>query len=109
MLSISVADEGKARVFRLEGTLDSLEAGQLKKMVRAAIASGQADVIIDFAETTFADSAGLGALVALHKTALAAGGRLRLRSLRENVHALMELTRLHRFFEIIDAPSSRER
>ncbi len=102
MLAIYVTDEGTARVFHLKGTLDSLEAGELKKLVRGAIASGHTDVIIDFSSTSFADSAGLGALVALHKTAQAADGRLRLRKLRENVRALMELTRLHRFFEIME-------
>lgn len=100
MLAIDVTDEATSKVFNLRGTLDSLEAGELKKLVRAAIATGQGDVVIDLAETSFADSAGLGALVALQKTAAAAGMRLRLRNLRENVRALMELTRLHRFFEI---------
>jgi len=47
------------------------------------------------------DSCGLGALVALHKTAAARGGVLRLINPTPPVQQILELTRMHRIFEII--------
>jgi anti-sigma B factor antagonist len=47
------------------------------------------------------DSCGLGALVALHKTAAAHGGVLRLINPTPPVQQILELTRMHRIFEVI--------
>jgi len=47
------------------------------------------------------DSSGLGALIALHKTMCARGGGIRILRPTPVVHQVMELTRLHRVFEII--------
>jgi anti-anti-sigma factor len=56
---------------------------------------------IDLSETTFMDSIGLDALIALHKTMLARGGQLRLINPSLVCRKLLELTRLHRIIEIV--------
>jgi anti-sigma B factor antagonist len=58
---------------------------------------------VDLASTTFVDSSGLGALISLHKTMTARGGSVQLLRPRQPVLQLLELTRMHRLFEIIRA------
>jgi len=50
---------------------------------------------------TFLDSSGLGTLISLHKTLRARNGTVRLLKPAPNVQQILELTRLHRVFEIV--------
>ena len=50
--------------------------------------------------TTFVDSSGLGALISLHKHLSERDGKVRLLNPRQSVLQLLELTRMHRIFEI---------
>jgi anti-anti-sigma factor len=57
-------------------------------------------VLIDFRDVTFMDSSGLGALVLALKTVRAAGGKLFICSVNEQIKMLFELTSMDRVFEI---------
>ena len=94
------------RIFHLDGVLTAIEAGTLKTDVREAIAAGDIGILLDLHDVELVDSTGLGALVALHKSAEDAGGRLCLRRLRPNVTAVLELTRLHRVLHVVSEGAS---
>ena len=58
-------------------------------------------LVIDFSETGFLDSAGLGALVSILKSvSQSKEKRLALASLSPHVRQIFELTKLYRLFEI---------
>ena len=57
-------------------------------------------MLIDFQDVTFMDSSGLGALVLALKTVRAAGGKLFICSINEQVRMLFELTSMDRVFQI---------
>lgn len=57
-------------------------------------------IIVDFSQTTFMDSSGLGALVSNFKTAQARGTKLVLRDVRPQVMAVLSLTGLDDVFTI---------
>jgi anti-sigma B factor antagonist len=59
-------------------------------------------VRLDLSALTFLDSSGLGTLVALHKTLRSRNGTVRLLRPAANVRQVLELTRLHRVFEIVN-------
>ena len=61
------------------------------------------DVSIDLSNTRFIDSSGLGVLLSLNKSFRAQGGVLKLLNPSAAVLQLVELTRLHRVFEITHA------
>ena len=61
-------------------------------------------VVLDLAETTAIDAAGLGVLVSLHRWAKAAGTKLRLMNLRPEIERLFELTNLKPVFAICSVP-----
>ena len=81
--------------------LNAANANALRDETRRVFGQTQRNIEIDLSQTTAVDSCGLGALVALHKTAAARGGVLRLINPTPPVQQILELTRMHRIFEII--------
>ncbi len=81
--------------------LGAATAGTFRDEVRDALGKAQRFIEIDLSQTGFIDSCGLGALVALHKTACARKGGLRLLRPNPPVLQILELTRMHRLFEIV--------
>jgi anti-sigma B factor antagonist len=69
--------------------LDELEGGERK-------------FLIDFSNTGYIDSSGLGVLVSLSKKIREQGGELRLANLNEDLRTLFELTKLDTLFNIAD-------
>jgi anti-sigma B factor antagonist len=80
--------------------LGAANSNAFRDHVRAAMTDGQKNIEIDLSQTTFVDSCGLGALIALHKTACSRKGTLRLLNPLPQVHQILELTRMHRILEI---------
>jgi len=81
--------------------LGAANANGFRDWVRSSMTDGQKNIDVDLSQTTFIDSCGLGALIALHKTACARQGTLRLLRPQTQVQQILELTRLHRIFEIV--------
>jgi anti-sigma B factor antagonist len=80
--------------------LGSANANAFRDWVRSSLSNGLRNIELDMSQATFIDSCGLGALIALHKMACARQGALRLLSPQPTVHQILELTRMHRIFEI---------
>jgi anti-sigma B factor antagonist len=81
--------------------LGAANANQVRDQVKASMSDGQKNIDFDLSETTFVDSCGLGALIAIHKTACSRNGSLRLLHPLPPVQQILELTRMHRIFEIV--------
>ena len=81
--------------------LSAANANSFRDEARHAFGREQRNIEVDLSQTTAVDSCGLGALVALHKTASARGGVLRLLNPTPPVLQILELTRMHRIFEVV--------
>jgi anti-sigma B factor antagonist len=81
--------------------LSASSANSFRDEARRAFGDGQLNIEVDLSQTAVVDSCGLGALVALHKTASSRGGALRLLNPNPAVQQILELTRMHRILEII--------
>jgi anti-sigma B factor antagonist len=81
--------------------LSAANANSFRDETRHAFIDGQRNIEIDLSQTSAVDSCGLGALVALHKTTSSRGGVLRLLNPTPPVQQILELTRMHRTFEVI--------
>ncbi|MEM6501078.1 MAG: STAS domain-containing protein [Cyanobacteria bacterium P01_C01_bin.89] len=92
-----------------EGILDGTQAGEFRKQVGDAVEGGSETVLIDFKNVTFMDSSGLGALVLSLKSVRAAGGKLFVCSVNEQVKMLLELTSMDRVFEIFESQEAFEK
>ena len=91
-------------VVGVDGQLIVGNRHELKQGVLEALASGEKKVLVDFTNTGYIDSSGLGVLVSLAKKMREEGGELRLAGLNEDLQTLFELTKLDTLFTIKDAP-----
>ncbi len=88
------------KVVQPDGILDGTKASQFRQEISDLVASNVDLVLIDFKNVTFMDSSGLGSLVLALKTVRAAGGKLFVCSVNEQIRMLFELTSMDRVFEI---------
>ena len=79
---------------------------ELKQKVLDELEKGEKKFLIDFSQTGYIDSSGLGVLVSLSKKIREQGGELRLANLNDDLKTLFELTKLDTLFQIAD---TRER
>jgi anti-sigma B factor antagonist len=82
--------------------LGTANANMFRDQARAALTDGHRNIEVDLSQTTFVDSRGLGALIALHKAASGRKGKVQLLNPPPPVQQILELTRMHRIFEIIN-------
>ncbi|MEO6036549.1 MAG: STAS domain-containing protein [Verrucomicrobiota bacterium] len=81
--------------------LGASNANAFRDHARAAMTDAQKIIEVDLSQTLFVDSCGLGALISLHKLACTRNGQVRLLNPTAPVQQILELTRMHRIFEII--------
>lgn len=83
--------------------LVAANAAQVRDQIRATLPATAVRLDLDLSALTFLDSSGLGTLVSLHKTLRSRNGTVRLIKPAPNVRQILELTRLDRVFEIVNA------
>jgi anti-sigma B factor antagonist len=105
-MSVRSRREGETVIVSVEGQLIAGNRQQLRDAVMSSIEAGSRRVIIDFSDTGYIDSAGLGALVSLSKKVREAGGSIRLTHLNEDLRTLFALTRLDTLFALEDGGSA---
>lgn len=88
------------KVIEPSGILNITQANQLRNQVDEVVGAGTKEILIDLRNVTFMDSSGLAGLVIALKTIRAAGGRLCVCSLNDQVRLLFELTNMTSVFEI---------
>jgi len=76
-------------------------APEIKNQLRKDFTAGLMNIDIDCKDLNFVDSSGLGTLISMQKITNERGGKLRLLSPQPGVLQMLELTRLHRVFEIV--------
>jgi anti-sigma B factor antagonist len=81
--------------------LGAANSNAFRDQARSAMSATQKNIEIDLSQTSFVDSCGLGTLIALHKTACSRRGLVRLLNPTPAVQQILELTRMHRIFEIV--------
>ena len=91
-------------VIGVDGQLIVGNRHELKQKVVDAIEVGERKVLIDFTNTGYIDSSGLGALVSISKKVREQGGELKLSGLNEDLRSLFELTKLDTLFAIAETP-----
>ena len=97
-MSIRSTRDGERVVVDIEGQLIAGNRQQLKDAIVPEIDRGARQFVIDFADTGYIDSAGLGALVSISKKIRESDGTLRLTNLNEDLRTLFELTKLDTLF-----------
>lgn len=92
IMKISIPDE-----------LELNNAQDVKRFVyEQAFGKGFKYVILDFSQTHYIDSTGIGVIVALHKQALANAGAVAFVNMDQNIKNLLKMTALDRVLNIFD-------
>lgn len=104
MLDMVVTHLAEATVVVPHGDLDLAAADRLRAALTELVDSGHPRLLVDLADVSYIDSAGLAALVAAMKHARHVGGDLRLCALQADVRATFEISRL---VTVIDIQPSR--
>jgi anti-sigma B factor antagonist len=82
--------------------LGAANSNEFRDQVKGAMSESHRTIQIDLSETLFVDSCGLGALISLHKATCNRNGTVRLLNPTPPVQQILELTRMHRIFEIVN-------
>jgi len=90
-----------SKILEPTGLLDSSGGTQLRREVSELLDAGIETILIDFANISFMDSSGLGAIVAILQRVRTKGANLYLCSLNDQVKMIMELTKMDKVFDIL--------
>ena|SRR5438270_12017932 len=99
-LIMKIQDDGDTLRISEVTELGAASSNAFRDQARAAFGPAHKHIEIDLSQTTFIDSCGLGALIALHKTACSRKGAVRLINPQPPVNQILELTRMHHIFQI---------
>ena len=102
-MGFQVTKSDDVTVVAVEGQLIVGNRQELKQKVLEELENGERKFVVDFDQTGYIDSSGLGVLVSLSKKIREQGGELRLASLNEDLRTLFELTKLDTLFKIANS------
>lgn len=105
-MQIERSDRGEVTILAPSGSIVGGLAGEdqerLDDVVAAAIAAGRRAFVIDLERVPWADSIGIGELIAARNAVAAAGGQLRLCRLSDQIEVTFTITGLDRIFDVRD-------
>jgi anti-sigma B factor antagonist len=81
------------------------ESNALRERVKALVAEGKKKIVLNMANITFIDSAGLGTLVAAHHSARTQGAALKLCHLGAKFQEVLQITKLLTVFDVYNSES----
>ena len=103
-LNISNKQVGDVSVVALKGRIVLGEgSSSLRERIKSLLVDGKKKVVLNMANVTYIDSAGLGALVAAHISAKKEGAMLLLSDLGTKFYEIMQVTRLLTVFNVFTA------
>ena len=102
-LDLSTTSQGSCAVVRVEGEIDLDSAGELSEAALAAMQEIGPRVVLDLSGVTFMDSTGLKVLLAVHKRAELAGGRLVLAAPTRSVNRVVSITGFDRTLAVAES------
>ena len=94
---------GDARILDCSGQLTLGEGTMsIRNTVRDILHGGTKRIVLNFADTSYIDSSGVGELVSTYTTVVNGGGQLKLLNLTKKTRELLTITKLLTVFEVFD-------
>jgi len=101
-LDLSTTSKGWCAVVKVQGEIDLDSAGDLSDAALAAMQEIGPSLVLDLSGVTFMDSTGLKVLLAVHKRAELAGGRLVLAAPTRSVNRVVSIPGFDQTFAVSD-------
>lgn len=99
-MNTKVSRENDVTTLQISGSVDIPGAENLKKILNQFLEDGSREVVIDFRETNFIGSSGIGKLLLFYKNFTAKGGSISIINLNEEIVALFKAIKLDKLFNI---------
>ena len=104
-LEIETSDESGRCAIRLQGDLDMESSPRLLEAIRRSL-KDKSDIIVDLKSLRYVDSSGIAVLVQGYKLANKKKVDFVLRDPSPQARAVIELSQLHKFFNIVESEGS---
>jgi anti-sigma B factor antagonist len=102
-MKLKIVERRDVSIIHLSGKLTLGEGtGTLRRAIRELVNRGSRRILLNMADVTYIDSAGIGELVVAQTTATGTGGEMKLLNLTKRVHDLLAITRLCTAFEVFE-------
>jgi anti-sigma B factor antagonist len=102
-MQIAERSAGKVKVLDLSGQITFTQGDQmLKDKIHSLVHQGHNQILLNLANVTHVDSAGLGEMVGAYTTVTKAGGSMKLVNLTKRLHDLLTITKLVTIFDTYD-------
>jgi len=82
------------------------ESNMFRERFKALMAAGKKKIVLNLANVTYIDSAGIGALMATFNSARSQGAALKLANVGSKSREVLQVARLMTFFDIFDSDSA---
>ena len=102
-MQITEQDKNGVTVFVLEGRVDSGGSVEMDETLQAAVAQGKKKLVLDMAQVTYINSAGLRTLADVLTQSRNTGGDLRLVALNPKVERVFKIIGFDKFFDTYDS------
>jgi anti-sigma B factor antagonist len=103
-MQIAERQSGSVTVLDLSGKITLGEDGTLlKDKLHSLLHQGKKSVLLNLAQVTYVDSAGLGALVSAYTTVTREGGSLKLVNITKKLQDLLSITKLLTVFDTYES------
>ena len=103
-MEISERNDGRVTILSLAGKVTLGEGDVLlKDKLHSLLNQGRKDVLLNLAQVSYVDSAGLGAIVSAYTTMTREGGSLKLANVTKKLQDLLSITKLLTVFETFDS------
>ena len=102
-MKIETRTVGDARILDCSGKITLGEGTMsIRNTVRDLVQSGVKKIILNLAEVSYIDSAGVGELVSTYTTVVNNGGQIKLLNLTKKTRELLTITKLLTIFDVSD-------
>ena len=101
-LDISSEKTEAATIVRVKGEIDLRTSPQLRKELINLLDDAPGKIVLDLADVSYVDSSGVGTIVELKRRVMRSKGDVILVALQQRVRSLFEITRLDKFFTLVD-------
>ena len=104
-MQIAERSAGGVKILDISGQITLTRGGDqlLKDKVNSLMHQGDKRILVNLANVTAMDSAGLGELVSAYTTVTKAGGSMKLVNLTKRLHDLLSITKLLTVFDAYDS------
>lgn len=103
-MQIAERSAGNVKVLDLSGQITFTQGDQLfKDKIHSLIHQGHKNILVNMADVTHVDSAGLGELVSAYTTVTKAGGTMKLVNLTKRLTDLLAITKLLTVFDTFES------